>query len=61
VSYPALKDKASSVQLGFSPLASFVGSGGSLLPHPAELITLRAMFMLAFCKEEHPLRFFNPA
>jgi len=47
VSYPVLKDEASSVQLGFSPPASSAGSGGSLLlPYPAELITMRAMFML---------------
>ena len=47
VSYPALKDEAYSVQLGFSPPASSGGSGAHLSAIPLHLIKAWAMFMLA--------------
>jgi hypothetical protein len=38
VSYPVLKDEASSVQGGFTLISSSAGSGGSQLPHPMPLV-----------------------
>jgi hypothetical protein len=48
VSYPALKDEASSVWSRFHAHLLIWGSGGLRLPHPTELITLWAMFIHAF-------------
>jgi hypothetical protein len=46
VSYPALKDEASSVQLGLCTSSLIRWFGGSPFLHPIPFITLRAMFML---------------
>jgi hypothetical protein len=47
VSYPALKDEASSVQLWFCTSSLICWFGGLTAPS----ITMRAMFMFAFCKK----------
>jgi hypothetical protein len=46
VSYPVLKDEASSVQGGFTLIPSSADSGGSQLPHPMPLVKAWAILKL---------------